>query len=483
MKVERTSPFEPVDRPFWKDVYLVLRGTLLQVRRIKTQGLLGQCVNRNSPQQQPGRLIRTYNLQHAEVGLAADHKKIELVPKNLAQLLGPAALKQLQYTDPQQFDVVYNYVLRVRLEGEQILFRFPSSEDRAEWLTLFCSAIDIAPPLEERSEPRYHTLPRRRRRHCYRIDLNTSEPAAAALAEQQARIMRENYPQLSTMFPEDASAGNPSNAEAVNQDNYQEAADEEPPGNSNTNTDPDAEDLDTSFMIAESGPHSSTQHRQAACDSHRSSHGASDMPTDASVSQQEKWIPELPIDPSREARYKRKCMPMLVYNSRHAHDLVIRKGRRMFIDWEGRSLTPFPAELPPYQANRGQYPGQGLTTIRRILKESPAEQERGQSNQSRTYLSKVQSSASEMGNCGADDQSLGASGPLKDLSLLRVRFKKLGRERGGEQEAVDEPLVKDETERRDLSMRHALKRAQSMDLLRTTMATPHNERALRRLGL
>ena len=343
MKMERTSPFDEIDRPFWSEVHIILRGTLLEVRRVKSPGLFTHYMKKPRKDKSPlGRLLRSYTLQHAEVGLAADHKKVELVPKNLAQLLGPASLKELQETDPDQFDVVYNYVLRLRLEGEQVLFRFPTPDQRGEWLQHFCAAVDIAPPLDERSEPIYQTLPRRRRRNGARPESWASGPAAA---EQQERIMRDHYPQLSAICEDRAMTEEPHGEFGTSHLDTQDVD-----GHS---ADPDVEDLDTSFMVA-SDIATSRNNRN----SDLSAYPIPEEPPDPddpmdlhqvgthSSMDSGKWNPGIEVDPAREARYRRRCMPNLVYNSRHAHGVIVRDGRKVVIDWEEKKLKPLPSSVP-----------------------------------------------------------------------------------------------------------------------------------------
>lgn len=79
------------------------------------------------------RLVRSYSLQHARVGLATDYKK-----------------------KPN--------VLRLRIESEQILIHFPTTRDLISWNMSIGIGKDIALDLNERELPRFRTVPRRRRR-------------------------------------------------------------------------------------------------------------------------------------------------------------------------------------------------------------------------------------------------------------------------------------------------------------------------------
>lgn len=79
------------------------------------------------------RLIRSYSLQHAKVGLASDYKKRE-------------------------------NVLRVRLENEQMLLAFETTQALIDWNLALNVGKDISLDVDERELPKYRTIPRRRRR-------------------------------------------------------------------------------------------------------------------------------------------------------------------------------------------------------------------------------------------------------------------------------------------------------------------------------
>ncbi|KAK9369705.1 hypothetical protein V1509DRAFT_562161 [Lipomyces kononenkoae] len=78
-------------------------------------------------------LIRSYTLQYAQIGLATDYKK-----------------KQ--------------NVIRVRAEGEQFLVLCNDARECVEWTSAMQVACDLALPLDERTTPRFRSIPSRRRR-------------------------------------------------------------------------------------------------------------------------------------------------------------------------------------------------------------------------------------------------------------------------------------------------------------------------------
>lgn len=79
------------------------------------------------------KLVRSYSLQHAKIGLAIDYKKRA-------------------------------NVLRLRVESEQILVQFPTTESLIQWNMALDTAKDISLDIEVRNLPKDRTLPRRRRR-------------------------------------------------------------------------------------------------------------------------------------------------------------------------------------------------------------------------------------------------------------------------------------------------------------------------------
>lgn len=78
------------------------------------------------------RLVRSYSLQHAKVGLASDYTK-------------------------------RSNVLRLRLENEQLLILFGSAKEMIQWNLGISVGRDLALDITDRELPRYRTVPRRRR--------------------------------------------------------------------------------------------------------------------------------------------------------------------------------------------------------------------------------------------------------------------------------------------------------------------------------
>lgn len=95
-----------------------LRSKLLNSKAMKSQGQT--------------KLLRSYSLQHARMGLASDYTK-----------------------KPN--------VLRLRVESEQFLLNFSTPKELIEWNLGLSVGRDVALDIEQREDPRYRTVPRRRR--------------------------------------------------------------------------------------------------------------------------------------------------------------------------------------------------------------------------------------------------------------------------------------------------------------------------------
>lgn len=336
-----------------------------------------------------GKLLKTYSLQHAEVGVAADCKKYELVSRTPMTAFLPLAIQErMKETEPHLFEPIRQYIIRIRVECDQILIRVKSWEERMTWVEKLCAAVDIAPPIDERSEPKNHTLPRRRHRPI-RNPTESARMRLNNLVESQQRIIRERFPHL--LLPEVAE--DPEH----HGEQDQEAADI---------ADPDADDLDTSVVRGEeqpgeegdgqerddtsrmmsrfsrfvqppAPPHGrifSAQERMFISQDHQNLrniqnrprlrplasapdvHPLQASPSDTAVSHpmqtsRDPYKPaETPqMDFTQEARYRRRCMPTLLLNSRRATDIVVQNGSCYKLDWTTSSMKPHP-ELPPSYA-------------------------------------------------------------------------------------------------------------------------------------
>ena len=256
MKQELSSPFTVAYDRRWRNVHATLRGTQLLFHRSKIGPLFGKTYD--TPQ--AGRLLKSYSLQHAEVGVAQDFKKTEPIPKSAFAKMVPAASRTKLYeTDPQLFDPPREFTIRVRAEAEQFLMCVGSMEELLDWIEALCAAVDISMPLDERSDPRYRTLPRRNRRGqqnnqynessnnsgsntalTLRFDESGNPEANQRLIEEQERILRSLYRRTN---------GNASTANVEENGLRRANSPIGDDGDGDMNADPDAEDLEHPEMF------------------------------------------------------------------------------------------------------------------------------------------------------------------------------------------------------------------------------------------
>ena len=260
LKQELSSPFTVAYDRRWRNVHATLRGTQLQFYRSKNGPLFGKTYE--TPQ--AGRLLKTYSLQHAEVGVAQDFKKTEPIPRSTFAKMVPATSRaKLFETDPHLFDPPREFALRIRAEAEQFLLCVGSVQEMLDWIEALCAAVDISMPLDERSEPRYRTLPRRNRRgnqqnnagsgsgsgngegsegssntFTLRFDETGNPEANQRFVEEQERILQSLYRHTYT-----ETHGNSNDAEGLRRAATPNGED------GDANADPDVEDLEHPEMF------------------------------------------------------------------------------------------------------------------------------------------------------------------------------------------------------------------------------------------
>lgn len=368
---EQLHPFEPMKKQQWSQVYVVLSGTLLRLHALKkpSANLLTMSDDRN----QAGRLLKAYSMQHAEVGIAADEPKQQLVAKSpYIAMLSEAKIERLKITEPHLFDVVKRYFVRIRVEGEQLLFRLGSSEDRSRWIDKLCAAVDIAPPIEDRTEPKYHTLPRRRRRRPPPEGTNETTAVAGPSTAPGTNGLGMD---LQTGFPVLAPVDEGEPLQRVTT-----AADPDSTGDIDESLAFAGAELSEPAPVPERSGRASLDirrifsRRTATNTSNADELASPTSPTRTSIQIEPpalvappvakintkvpariypdnfiKWQPQFFIDSAQQIRYRRHCMPSLLYNSKRANDIVVHQGKRWKIDWDNSRLVPWPETPPTYQ--------------------------------------------------------------------------------------------------------------------------------------
>ncbi|KAI8937629.1 hypothetical protein NX059_005335 [Plenodomus lindquistii] len=327
IKQELVSPFQVSGHREWYDAYVVLRGTQLSIHRLKNPTLFSR-----SQKPTKGKLLRTYTLQHSEVGVASDFKKTALIPKSpFAHLVPAASRPKLYETDPHFFEPVREHAVRLRLELEQFLICPATEEAMLDWIEALTAAIDISSPLEDRSEPRYRSLPRRNRRQRVLDGASLGEnleqlselEAGRRFIAQQEQIIRSLYPHLAAITRE---PGTESSA----------------PARDNELDEFDPEDVRFPTRLApDSIRHTSQEEEQA------------EEEETAVVDQSDpKFAPRLQPSPSQILRYRRRCAPVLLASSPRVSDVVFCLGQRVRINVKDACLVEFTPHPPRYDAHK-----------------------------------------------------------------------------------------------------------------------------------
>ena len=361
IRQELSSPFHVAANREWYDAYAVLEGTQLSIHRVKTPGLLSK--NRRPT---PGRFLKAYSLQHAEVGIAGDYKISALIPKSpFAHLVPASARPKLYETDPHMFEPVREHVIRIRLEAEQFLICAPSQLSMLSWIENLCAAIDISTPIEDRSEPRYRSLPRRSRRQRilnsarlgdHTSSLSSLEAGQRIIAEQE-QIIRQLYPQFG------AARGPTTSAAEPELDDF------------------DPEDVRFPSRFVARGEMLRTRDREEEAEEFLSS-----------ASPNAKYRERIPISIAQESRYRRRCAPVLLASSPRVSDIIYSEGQRLRINLRDQTLVPFSYHAPRYDAHsfpksRSKKPAKLALVKAAPVDVRPASPARGVSDESITSIS------------------------------------------------------------------------------------------------
>ncbi|KAF1992009.1 hypothetical protein K402DRAFT_321780, partial [Aulographum hederae CBS 113979] len=332
VKFEFSSPFVTCPESRWHDVYAVLSGTKLHLHRLKTR----KCILRRARRPTAGRVLKTYSLQHAEVGLATDVKELELIPKSaLAKLIPMSARQRVYETDPHVFKTVREYVIRLRAEGEQILLCARSQEEMLDWVEKLCAAIDISHPLEDRSEPRYRSLPRRNRRgqnntarnNLSNLESLTEGASGRRLLREQERIIQRMYPHLWGNADTSEETGNAATSTTNLETTGTRDEDENTPLLS-----PQPSSFTNLSSLSEFAP-------------------ASQIADNIPIPNNPKFALTPQLTPSAQLRYRRRCAPVLLASSPRSSDVILINGVRMRIDHKRKTLLDFELLPPKYDAH------------------------------------------------------------------------------------------------------------------------------------
>lgn len=351
MLLESCSPFVALPELAWREVYVVLQGTQLNIHKVKS-GHIGKVAVKVA-----GKLLRSYTLQHAEVGVAPDAIHHVLVPvTRLAHLIPAIARRRAFEKDPDMFRVIKRHTLRLRVETDQLILADTCEEQIFGWVNKICAGIDIAPAIDERNAPRQITVPRRRRRQRPQVtaDLNDQN-----LIAEQERILQSMYPAFAQNSQEatiPAPETEDGAAEADSPVLTQTSSDDQ------TSNDQDGEDLDLSVLAEdglssqESTPRPSS--RPFATRHHTASSRISTLSTigpfidnPINFDLAGKWAPPHVRTSAQQIRYIRRCMPLLFAESPRASNVMISDGKRVRAHYRTNALDEWSLSPPTYEAH------------------------------------------------------------------------------------------------------------------------------------
>lgn len=324
----------------WTRVMVTLQGTALTFHKCKTAGVFGAMGGKKHSPDLPagtsrGAFLRSYNLQHADVGIAADYLK-------------------------------KRYVIRVRAETEQFLLSCHKIETFVLWLQSLFAAIDLAPPLDDREIPQDLSIPRRVRRR-NRAGITNIERNDQLVREQE-EIMRTHFPNLADSvegsIAEEAEDQVDGESIAEAESIIEGEAEDDDSSSSFTPTpaltrSPTFSSPSQASILASSSasppsffdrtahtrPSTSTPQttsllmrtRQRMVTSSTSSHAA--PATNPSISADGKWAPQHQWTHFYDMMYAKRCMAILTHRSPRKSNLVIMKGKQWIVDWTSGKLT------------------------------------------------------------------------------------------------------------------------------------------------
>jgi hypothetical protein len=337
VNMESVSPLHNVSQSEWRDVFVEVRGTLLNFHRVKDG--------------RPYRLLRSYTLQHAEIGLAPDAYHTVLAPNSrLAHLIPSAARQKAFRKDPQLFRAEEQFILRLRVETDQILLAHKCEDKVLEMLHAIGAGIDLAPAIDERSISKQCTVPRRRRRPNTQgiTDINS----ATVIAEQE-RILQQMYPSLASGASEQnetttqilsSAPGTPTREEdeidlsAIRED-FSELA----------HTSTNSSSLSPTTSNISRPAYSRTTTASSTSSDHQQQMVYQTAPTN--FDSEGKWAPPHLRTSAQVRRYVRRCAPLLTLDAVRASDIVICNGKRMRINWREERLEHWRLQPPTYAAH------------------------------------------------------------------------------------------------------------------------------------
>ncbi|KAI6712950.1 hypothetical protein JHW43_004509 [Diplocarpon mali] len=274
----------------WYRVLVTLQGTALKFHKFKGSALFNGRddggKSHSSMASKKGSFLKSYNLQYADVGIAADYLK-------------------------------KRFVIRVRAEADQFLLSCNRIETFVLWLQSLFAAIDLAPPLDDREDPRDLSIPRRVRRR---------DRARFENAPLDANLVREQEEIISTQFPQLAGAETGGDAATATIQGEIETGAEETESSSTppsvTSSSPAASDARPNILSRARHAIQTTPHLSPTCTT-----------PNPSITSDGKWRPQHQWTHFYDMLYAKRCMAILTHRSPRKSNLVILMGKQWVVDW------------------------------------------------------------------------------------------------------------------------------------------------------
>ncbi|KAL2074152.1 hypothetical protein VTL71DRAFT_7930 [Oculimacula yallundae] len=312
MKMELEGAVHQATDRNWYRVVVTLQGTALKFHKFKGSALFAGKDDGGKPSDsmasKKGPFLKSYNLQHADVGIAADYLK-------------------------------KRFVIRVRAEADQFLLSCNKIETFVLWLQSLFAAIDLAPPLDDREIPRDLSIPRRIRRRARagfaNVQLN------ANLVREQQEIISSQFPQLAGADPiEDAGDAAVS---TLLEDNETVAEETESSSSTPSVTTPSPSQsmaslaLPTSIpmtvSVATSGSRPTILSRARHVIQSTTHLNITSTAPNPSITPDGKWRPQHQWTHFYDMLYAKRCMAILTQRSPRKSNLVIMMGKQWVVDW------------------------------------------------------------------------------------------------------------------------------------------------------
>lgn len=286
--------------------------------------------------------IKTYNLQHADVGIASDYTKLVgfhfsadwggVVEVRLDkaclhyQLSSSTKGASSREKRPKLTFHRKRYVIRVRAEADQFLLSCPKIETLVLWLQSLFAAIDLAFPLDDRQIPRDFSIPRARRR------LARAGFGAIGDIERNTELIREQEDILRTQFPRLAGQ--------IEEEVDEPTTDSEQSSRPDTSPTPSpARSMRSSTRpTAPRAPRFISRARQAIQPITNLAAYQPNIPN-PSITSDGKWRPDHQWTHFYDMMYARRCMAVLTERSPRKSNLVIMKEKQWVVDWSTGTLT------------------------------------------------------------------------------------------------------------------------------------------------